>query len=348
VREREIARLQRGSVSLNNNNNQIQMYKSFFETHTQQEIPKFHKCELCLGRWLGAGSFASVNEILAITLHDNDDNNDDTTAMIHESITTTVGLLRSNKQQQLKQNFYSERTRVTSNTADLSDDDDESEDEDEGHEEAEDYHDVIMQQPSKNGIWSEFEKVEREFMSQNCISMDTRTGEESARYAIKSLRSDLSKNDTTIGMKDLETELKFLSFISHPNIIKVRAYNLNETEMDESFLVLDRLCLTLKERIYEKDWHDQKLMIDQMEHTIESQRVVFFFGRRRSERIRALQILQRDFLLDRLNVARRIASAMDYLHNNWLIYRDIKPQNIGFDVDGEVKLFVSVINLFHL
>eukprot|EP00957_Ditylum_brightwellii_P192359 14643431-Ditylum_brightwellii.AAC.1 len=40
-----------------------------------------------------------------------------------------------------------------------------------------------------------------------------------------------------------------------------------------------------------------------------------------------------------LNIASNIASALDYMHSWNVIYRDLKPENVGFDVNDEVKIF---------
>mmetsp|Transcript_21342 Transcript_21342/g.46350 ORF Transcript_21342/g.46350 Transcript_21342/m.46350 type:complete len:645 (+) Transcript_21342:74-2008(+) len=42
---------------------------------------------------------------------------------------------------------------------------------------------------------------------------------------------------------------------------------------------------------------------------------------------------------DQVHVGLQISSALMYLHEKNIIFRDLKPQNIGFDVRGDVKLF---------
>ena len=43
------------------------------------------------------------------------------------------------------------------------------------------------------------------------------------------------------------------------------------------------------------------------------------------------------FLLSSLPIAFQIAAAMQYLHSHSIIFRDLKPKNIGFDVRGDGK-----------
>jgi len=45
------------------------------------------------------------------------------------------------------------------------------------------------------------------------------------------------------------------------------------------------------------------------------------------------------FWVERVTVAYDIACALSYLHGLNVIYRDLKPDNIGFDVRGDVKIF---------
>lgn len=47
----------------------------------------------------------------------------------------------------------------------------------------------------------------------------------------------------------------------------------------------------------------------------------------------------RDLLIERLTVAYDLAAAFWYMHEHRLVYRDLKKENIGFDIRGDVKVF---------
>jgi len=48
---------------------------------------------------------------------------------------------------------------------------------------------------------------------------------------------------------------------------------------------------------------------------------------------------RRQFLADRIQVALELTKPLEYLHKHGIIFSDLKPQNIGFDSQGNLKLF---------
>jgi len=142
-----------------------------------------------------------------------------------------------------------------------------------------------------------------------------------ARYAIKILRKDLDRQDTLKGIFDLALEAKFLAVIDHPHIIKIRAVALSEYLSKDFFVILDRLYNTLEKQI--EIWSERK---KKMNGNVS--RLLDFKGKKK-----------KTLLVEKLNVAYDIVSAVSHLHENSIIYRDLATDNIGFDVRGQVKIF---------
>ena len=159
---------------------------------------------------------------------------------------------------------------------------------------------------------------DRNFMEAHCL----RGTQKDCRYAIKTLLPSCQNDEQTFinGVVDLAVEARFLAVIRHPNIIKMRAMAATSpfSTAQPFFVVLDRLYDILGTRITK--WKKQKpkgmgKLLDRS-------------GQK-----------EKDFWTDRITVAYDLASALDYLHDLNVVYRDIKPDNIGFDVRGDVKIF---------
>jgi serine/threonine protein kinase len=133
---------------------------------------------------------------------------------------------------------------------------------------------------------------------------------EDTQYALKRLVQDESEegSETDSAAKDIQFEATILLKLQeHENIIRLQAVSTGFWENPKrGFLVLERLVEILDERLGR--WRRKP------ECRLEQQ----------------LRITQ---------IAPSVARGMEFLHRNKVIYRDLKPHNIGFDVEGTVRLF---------
>ena len=106
---------------------------------------------------------------------------------------------------------------------------------------------------------------------------------------------------------DLATEAHMLGQLDHENIVKLYGVH---ASIEQYFFIMDVLHETLRARLHR--WR------------ISNGRCHF----------------KKEAIMSRIEIAALgVVKAMEYLHSRNIIFQDLKPENIGFDADGKVKLF---------
>jgi serine/threonine protein kinase len=167
---------------------------------------------------------------------------------------------------------------------------------------------------------------------------------------------------------ELAVEAHLLASFDHPNIIAIRGWAANGVASfangcrhDSFFLLLDPLQESLDQRLAR--WKDNRLTLHGSHAASSSATRTSiplrpkqdgFWSRWAASSLHPHQQhihneqqeqLQQEFIDDpvvyaeKLCICAEIASALAYLHSLHVIYRDLKPNNIGFLSDGRVQLF---------
>jgi len=157
----------------------------------------------------------------------------------------------------------------------------------------------------------------RSFLAAHCI----REGGD-CRYAVKKLSPEIVKDDGLFlkGIVDLGIETHFLSDIEHPNIVKMRGTANCGYDSEDYFIIMDRLYDTLQVRIDKWLGRAKRLKLAGK-----------LFDRKGEKK--------KGLYEERIVAAYDLSDAVKYLHSRDVIYRDIKPENVAFDVRGDIKLF---------
>jgi hypothetical protein len=181
-------------------------------------------------------------------------------------------------------------------------------------------HDITMGTKMGEGSYS---------IAQTCsLNDDQENGDLAIKYLKNKIMVDRRKLQSAAA--DLANEALFLSRLNHPNIVKLIAVSEQDIASEFQagkeaccFLILERLQETLDERIAR--WRMK--------------------SRGKSHSVNLLNRISKEFkgsqralLKERLEAAMQIAESMQYMHENGVVFRDLKPKNIGIDKDGNVKI----------
>jgi len=164
----------------------------------------------------------------------------------------------------------------------------------------------------------EGEMESRAFIAEHCLRNNS-----DCRYAVKLLKQDVIDDPPLFiqAVMDMAIETRMLSWISHPNICRLRGTAKVSPYSESYFIILDRLYDTMEKRI--EKWASATARCSGCLGKL------FDSGGRKLNGIYEEKIV----------AAFDLSAALDYLHKHGILYRDLKPENIGFDIRNDVKIF---------
>lgn len=184
---------------------------------------------------------------------------------------------------------------------------------------------------------------------------------EPRRYVIKHLAPKLvnKPRQLAIGAKDLVMEGFIMSSLKHENILEVKGFASSGVSgyaqtgrIDGFFLVLPRLDKTLHKQLHEwkvaikKQRRKEAKAIEKMNNESSAHTAASTESEAQDDDGDFLgsgddfNSANFPFCTERIQTAVEIASAIAYCHRNRILYRDLKPANIGYSFEEDrVKLF---------
>jgi serine/threonine protein kinase len=169
----------------------------------------------------------------------------------------------------------------------------------------------------------EVQRRQINFTSKPHCRKDCRSG-----YVLKQLGTKFLRKPEhfRVAAHDLIMEAHFLACLQHPHIISIQAVakggalSYKSGHINGFFFIMDRIEMTLRQRI--QQWSKQLMKF-------KKEVIQKLYGPNMTEFV---------LYVGRLQAVLDISSAVAYLHDRFVMHRDIKAENIGIDRNGRVKL----------
>ena len=326
----------------NNTGQQQQHYKSVMDRKKLARVPQVKKSDLIIGEYLGRGNFCDVFEVTWIL---SEKNSKSSRSLTYEDSDNEESMKDSDETLKSMQDSMESFELSCSNDLNLV-----------GN--GSGGPSGLTRQASRRSVSQVVGTRMGSLMGDGSSSARGFGGSGRLRnpnvLALKCLRPAVRAQPRkfVIGAEDLAHETALLACLDHPNIIQLygraegcfsTAFQMRSSKSSSKsgskggdnrggkqmsnegyFIILDRLMTTLTDR--NEEWKDECRAINGV-------------GPPPEGRPLPPESTLREHLCKRLKVAYCIADALEYLHSRHVVFRDLKPANVGFDCNDCVKMF---------
>ena len=340
-----------------NSNHSIESFRSVMDRRKLARVPQVKKRDLIIGEYLGRGNFCDVFEVTWIL----EDNNSSRYSILRRSTGGNArpfsSSMHTSGRPMVESSVGSARPFSASLNVQPFDASDYSLEDFESSMDSMSLHtsnDLTLLSDERGVAPRTRRSISQVRVLQNRLT--TTVSRDPNVLALKCLRPAVRAQPRkfVIGAEDLAHETALLACLDHPNIITLygraegcfsTAFQMRpksvEDDYDKSqdsegkkmsnegyFIILDRLMATLTGRIDE--WMEEC-------RSINGARSMAADGTPPTKMPSEINL--REHLYKRLKVAYCIADALEYLHSRHVVFRDLKPANVGFDCNDCVKMF---------